>query len=354
MPLFKKDPTATDLYIKGLNLLLDNNREEAFACLARSARADSEIVEAFYHAGNILRDAGKPERAERVHQELLMRPTLPPEVKVKVKQALVREYLLMKKYQKAEMLCLEVMKSVKSPRLKEALLNIYEATESWEKAIDLKLDIDREKGSDDAPMQALYYLEFGKTLMPGDGHAARLRFKEALKKDPKQPWSYILIADTYFAENRVEDALEFWSKLFDALPSKAYLIFDKIERFFYETGDYGEVGRIYRELVEREPANVDALLALSSYLFRRGDRHEAMEVCKKALEINPGSREAYSEMLRQLLENEHGSWELKEAVRGMLKMYSAKKRFHCHKCRTRTEAPHWRCLKCGAWNPYDI
>ncbi|MFH0919557.1 MAG: tetratricopeptide repeat protein [Fibrobacterota bacterium] len=354
MPLFKKDPTATDLYIKGLNLLLEGSREEAFACLAQSARTDSEIVEAFFHAGNILRDAGKVERAERVHQELLIRPTLPVEFKNKVKQALIRDYLLMKKYQKAEALCLEVMKSVKSVRLREELLKIYEATEAWEKAIDLKLDVDREKGADDTRMQSLYYLEFGKTLMAADGHAARLRFKEALKKDSRQPWAYILIADTYFAENRVEDALEFWSKLFDALPSKAYLIFEKIERYYYETGDYGEVGRIYRELVEREPENLDALLALSSYLFRRGDRHEAMEVCKKTLEINPGSREAYSELLRQLLENEQGSWELKDAVRGMLKMYPAKKRFHCRFCRTRTETAHWRCLSCGAWNPYDI
>jgi lipopolysaccharide biosynthesis regulator YciM len=246
------------------------------------------------------------------------------------------------------------MKTSKGLWQQEELLKIYENTKEWEKALEIKAEIDKWKGTPDNSQMALYCLESGRALMASDGHGARLKFKEAIKRAPKLPWPYILIADTYFKENRVEDALEFWSRLFDELPSKAYLIFDKIEKYFYESGAYGEVGRIYRELVEREPENLDALLALSGYLFKRGDREEAASCCRRALEINPNSREAYAELLRQTLDRTECDEEIQALIREMLKMYPARKRFMCRVCMHRTEIPYWRCNACGAWNPYEV
>ncbi len=352
--MFQKKLSADDLFMRGLNLLLDGNRNEALKYLTQSAEGDSENVEAFFHAGNILREQGKFERAERIHSELLIRPTLTPEFRKKVKLSLIRDYLAMKKFTKAESLILEAMKAVKSLWLLEELLKIYENIREWDKAIDLKKEIDKWKGVSDDTQLALYYLESGKALMADNGHAARLKFKEAIKNNPMLPWPYILISDTYFKESRAEDGLEYWSKLFDLLPSKAYLIFDKTEKYFYENGAYGEVGRIYSELIEREPENIDALLALSGYLFKRGDKEEALSYCRKALEINPNSREAYSELLRQVVENVECDDQIRTLIREMLKMYPAKKRFKCKACMHRTEIPHWRCNACGAWNPYDI
>lgn len=352
--MFEKKLSADDLYLKGLNLLLDGSREDALKYLAQAAQEDSENVEAFFHAGNILRDMGKLERAERIHSELLLRPTLSSEFRKKDKLALIRDYIAMKKFDKAEVLILEAMKSVKSLWLMEELLKIYENTQAWGKAVELKQEINKWKNTSDDTQLALYYLELGKTVMEKDGHTARLHFKEALKLHPSLPWPYILIADTYFSENRFEDGLDFWSKLFDNLPSKAYLIFEKIEKYFYENGAYGEVGRIYSELIEREPENLDALLALSAYLYKRGDRDEAISYCRKVLEINPNSREAYAELLRHALETSECPPEIQSLIREMLKMYPARKRFKCKSCMHRTEIPYWRCNACGIWLPYDL
>jgi len=352
--MFQKKLNADDLYMKGLILLLDGTKEEALKYLTQAAQEDSENVEAFFHAGNILRDMGKLERAERIHSELLLRPTLNTEFRKKDKLALIRDYIAMKKFAKAEVLILEAIKTSKSLWLMEELLKIYENTKEWSKAIELKEEINKWKDASDDTQLALYQLECGKTLMAEDGHTARLKFKEALKLNSLLPWPYILIADTYFKENRFEDGLKFWSKLFDTLPSKAYLIFDKIERYFYESGAYGEVGRIYSELIEREPENIDALLALSGYLYKRGDREEAVSYCRKALEINPNSREAYAELLRQVLDSVECDDQIQALIHEMLKMYPARKRFKCKVCMHRTETPHWRYNACGAWIPYEL
>jgi len=352
--MFQKKMTAADLYLKGLNHLLDGSREDALKYLSQSAREDSENVEAFFHAGNIFRDMGSPERAERVHSELLMRPSLSPEFKTRVRIALIRDTLALKKFARAEELILEAMKGVKSLWLFEEILKIYEHTREWEKAIDIQTEIDKWTGTPNNDRMALYHLECGRALMADNGHAARLKFKESIKRNPKLPWPYILISDSYFKEDRADDALEYWSKFFDMLPGQAYLLFERMEKYFYERGAYGEVGRIYSELLEREPDNPDAMLALSAYLHRRGDYNEGLSLCRKVLEINPASREATTELLKQALEGTDDSHELKRLMREMIKMYPARKRFKCGVCQNRTEQPHWRCNACGAWTPYKL
>jgi lipopolysaccharide biosynthesis regulator YciM len=354
LTLAPKKIDTKDLYIMGLNLLVEGKKEDALQVFTQSVKADSENVEAYYHAGNILRELDNVERAEKIHSELLRRPALLPDFREKVKLALVRDCLALKNFQQAEQLITDSLKGNKQIWLKEALLEVYESTENWEKAITLKAEIDKQKGDNAPELIALYYVERGKALMEKNGRAARIQFKEAIKKDPLLPWPYILIADSYFHENRIDDALEFWSRLFDANPAQAYLIFERIEKYYYDAGEYGEVGRIYRRLVDREPNNVDALLALSRYLTKRGDKGEALSYCKKALEINPKDRAAYAEILSQTLSSIDVSDEIKEAVEGMLKMYPAKKRFICKSCRTRTETPHWHCHSCGAWSPYKL
>lgn len=350
----KLSPIADELYLQGLNLYLDGQPEEALRVLTECARADSEKVDAFYHAGNLFREMGKADRAERVHNELLMRPSLSTEFRRRTELALVKDYIAQKKYAKAESLLERSLESGRHPLVLEALLRIYEETREWDKALEIQSELEKIKGYANDKRHALYCLESGKALASKDGHAARLKFKEALKKDPDSPWPLILIADSYFQAERVDDALEFWSKFFDRFPKQAHLLFERIEKFYFEGGAYHEVGRIYRELLEREPGSADAMLALAGYLAKRGEREEAMLLCRKVLELKPTSREAQAELLHQVLDGSHSYEEVKSVVRDLLKMYPSRKRYRCSACGQRTETPSWRCTACGRWNPYEL
>ena len=278
LPLFKaKGPSAKDLYIQGLHLLLEGRSTEALSHFIESATLDSDNAAAYYHVGNIFRQRGSLGRAETIHTELLKRHNLSCDLKLKIKFSLIRLALLRKERPRAEELIREAAgESGQAPWVKEELLAVHELAGQWQAAIDLKLELDRIKGISDPRRLALYYLENGISLLKENGRAARIQFKEAIKQNPLMPWPYILIADSYFVENRTDDALEFWSKLFDAAPSKAFLIFDKMEKYYYTAGDYGEVGRIYRKMVEAEPENISALLALSRYLFKKGSREKSI------------------------------------------------------------------------------
>jgi lipopolysaccharide biosynthesis regulator YciM len=352
--LFKEKLSAKDVYIRGLNQLLEGKKDEALECFIESAKADSENVEAYYHAGNVFRDLGNAVRAVKVHSELLQRPHLSAEFEKKIKLALVRDYIALKDHKKAEALILDTVKGDKSLWLKEELLKIFEATHNWEKAVALQIDIHKKKKAPEPDRLALYYIESACAVMNKNGREARIRFKEAIKLNPLLPWPYVLIADTYFKEDRVSDALEFWSKLFDTVPARAYIIFDKIEKYYFEAGEYGEVGRIYQGLLEREPDNIDALLALSRYLFKKGDKTEAFSLCKKVLSIQPLPRHAYAEVLRQVLGNVDNLDQIKAFLADMTDLYPEKKRYVCRACQTRAAEALWRCSACGEWLPYKI
>jgi lipopolysaccharide biosynthesis regulator YciM len=351
--MVRREDTAEEVYLIGLNLYVDGQKDEALRLLVECARLNSEKVDAFYHAGNIFRETGKVEKAERIHQELLMRPSLVGDKRKRVQLALVKDYISQKKYALAESLLKEIGGGTKNRQVLEELLKVYEETKEWEKAVEVIGDIEKIKGEPDS-RYSLYCLESGKSLMDKDGHAARLLFKEALKRDSDSPWPYILIADSYFQAERVDDALEFWSKFLDKVPRHAHLLFDRIEKFYFEGGAYHEVGRIYRELLEREPNNVDAMLALAAYRSRMGEKDEAMLLCRKILEIKPDSREAKAELLRQMVEGSGSFEEIKGVVRDLLQLFPARKRFMCRKCGARTENPSWRCTSCGTWNPYEV
>jgi lipopolysaccharide biosynthesis regulator YciM len=351
--MVRREDTAEEIYLIGLNLYVDGQRDEALRLLVECARINSEKVDAFYHAGNIFREMGRVDKAERIHQELLMRPSLVGDKRKRVQLALVRDYIALKKYQQAEALLKEISGGTKNRQVLEELLKVYEVTQEWEKAAETLDDLEKIKGQTD-PRFEFYYLESGKAIMNTDGHAARLKFKEALKRNPDSPWPYILIADSYFQADRVDDALEFWSKFFDKMPKHAHLLFDRIEKFYFEGGAYHEVGRIYRELLEREPNNVDAMLALAAYRARMGERDEAMLLCKKVLEIKPDSREAQAELLRQMVDGSNNFDDIRETVKKVLELVPSKKRFRCRVCGERTEEPSWRCASCGTWTPYEV
>ncbi|OGJ89495.1 MAG: hypothetical protein A2487_06305 [Candidatus Raymondbacteria bacterium RifOxyC12_full_50_8] len=351
LPFTKKNPTGADFYNRGINLLLDGNLDNAMRQFRECVELDSEIVDAYYHIGNIFRARGQYERAEKVHTDLLHRSSLPAEFVNKVKRALIRDYLAMRNVRKAQALLTEAVKIDASLWLKEELLKLFEATAEWDAAIELKMEINRQKGTGSSENLEYYYLESGNAIAGKNGRAARIKFKEAMKLNPNTPWPYILIADTYFAENRVDDALQFWSQLFDTLPSKAYLVFDKVERYYFETGAYGEVGLIYRQIVERAPQSIEALCALSNYLFKKGDIDEALTYSRNAVEMAPRSFAANDILIRQLLHHTEGCDALKAAVEGLLDNFPAKKAYLCVKCGKQAPKPHWRCSSCGAWEP---
>src|SRR4030067_1546172 len=63
-------------YFKGLNFLLNEQPDKAIEVFIRVLEVNSETVETHLALGNLFRRRGEVERAIRIHQNLIARPTL--------------------------------------------------------------------------------------------------------------------------------------------------------------------------------------------------------------------------------------------------------------------------------------
>jgi tetratricopeptide (TPR) repeat protein len=73
------------------------------------------------------------------------------------------------------------------------------------------------------------------------------------------------------------------------------MVFERLERTYFDMGQFAEVLTFYRELLHRTPReqSVPALLALAEIHRRKGDLDPAEAFVREALEIDPEALRAH-------------------------------------------------------------
>ncbi len=108
-------PDLPGQYYKGLNYLLDGRPDGAVDAFINALEVNSETLETHIALGNLLRKRGEVDRAIRIHQNLLARPSLP---RLQVHQAhleLARDYISAGLFDRAERLLLDLVKTRTAP-----------------------------------------------------------------------------------------------------------------------------------------------------------------------------------------------------------------------------------------------
>src|SRR5713226_5888839 len=110
----KRHAAARDLpsaYFKGLNFLLNEQPDKAIEVFIQALEVNSETVETHLALGNLFRRRGEVERAIRIHQNLIARPTLDKNQRSQALLELGQDYLKAGLFDRAENLFLELPKS---------------------------------------------------------------------------------------------------------------------------------------------------------------------------------------------------------------------------------------------------
>ena len=125
-------------YFKGLNFVLNEQPDKAIEVFIRMLEVDSETVETHLALGNLFRRRGEVDRAIRIHQNLIARPTLDREQRAHALLELGMDYMRLGLLDRAEGLFLELVES--DLHLNQAyteLLEIYQQEKDWENAINI-------------------------------------------------------------------------------------------------------------------------------------------------------------------------------------------------------------------------
>jgi len=355
---FKREKKTTDpsAYIEGLKALLDRREEVAFSRFREAVSEDSANVDAYVRIGDILRKYGKPDKALQVHKDLTIRHGLTPDDKRIILRALAEDFTTLSDFKSAQSALTELL-SIESNNkwAAEKLLDIYAHEEEWEEAFRIKEKLIKLEGGKSKSGLAIYkFLRGEKLFNEKEYHKARLLFKEAIGIDSACVPAYIYIGDSYLAENREEDAVEFWKKLIAAVPEAAHFVLSRLKRALFDLGKFGEISSICAEILEVSPKNIDARLTLAEYHFKKGEYSIAVEHLNLAADDHPDSLLPTLDLAKLYLTiGDKGR--LGELINKLEERREAvENEYRCNRCGHKSKAKKWLCPSCKAVDSFVI
>src|SRR6187549_2946544 len=279
-------------YILGLNFLVANQIDLAIEELSKAASLDSEALEVHMILGNLYREKGQVGKAIPLHQNLLQRPNLSKLEHAYVLLCLGLDYKRGGFVDRALEAFNEVLRL--DPRNEYALLNLqklHEEQHQWTEAYDTRRRLSglTDIGARPQNQAILAFLEneIGLEAMRRKDYVEAVRrFGAAIDLDARAVPAYLNLGDVRLAEGNEREAAAVWEKLVDVAPDRAYLAFDRLDALATRTGSPERFTRLCRRLIEANPQDWRARLALSRHLAASGQPRDALDLLFAALVNN--------------------------------------------------------------------
>jgi len=345
-------------YILGLNFLVANQIDLAIAELTKAASLDSDALEVHMILGNLYREKGQVGKAITLHQNLLQRPNLRKLEHANVLLCLGLDYKRGGFVDRALEAFNEVLRL--DPKNEYALLNLqklHEEQHQWTEAYDTRHRLSKLADIDARPQShailAFLENEIGLEAVRRKeyGDAIR-RFEAAIDLDARAVPAYLNLGDVRLAQGNEREAAAVWERLISIAPDRAYLAFDRLEALAIRTGAPERFTRLCGRLIDENPQDWRARLALSRHLAASGDPRDALDLLFAALVQNPHALSLHQAIWRALGQLHHPA-ALVERY-GELTQHAV---FYldphvCMRCRYRSTELLWQCPHCHDWNTF--
>lgn len=287
-------------YVQALRALLDGNHTLAFLKLKETVTHDSGNIDAYLRLVSLLRQRGMHSRSLQLSSDLNQRQTVSEADRARILYSLAEDYELNDRFEAAEK-TLEQLSAISGQKAAafKKLVGLYERLGRWEDAYSTGSDyLDATKNRDRSSLSK-YKLKIGQRLLDeGEFHKARVEFKEALKLEPTSAAAVVGLGDAYEREGRLEDAAKAWRKIVEVNPTKAELVFTRLQKVLFDLGQFGEIEDLYQQVLDKDKRNLGALTGLASLSEKKGDRAQAEAAYLQILDLKPDYRPALVGLLR--------------------------------------------------------
>jgi lipopolysaccharide biosynthesis regulator YciM len=345
-------------YLLGLNFLVSNQIDLAIDELSKAAGLNADALEVHLILGNLYREKGQVGKAITVHQSLLQRPKVSRLEHAYVLLCLGLDYKRGGFVDRALEAFNEVLRL--DPKNEYALLNLqklHEEQHQWSEAYDTRQRLTKLAAIAARPQNeailAFLENEIGLEAMRRRNYLEAIRrFKGAIGLDPRAVPAYLNLGDVRVLQGDEREAAAIWETLIDVAPDRAYLAFDRLEALAVRTGSPERFTRLCRRLIDDNPQDWRARLALSRHLASSGRPREALDLQFAALVQNPHALGIHQAIWRALGQLGHEP--------ALVDRYSELTRhavFYldphvCMRCRYRSTELLWQCPHCHDWNTF--
>jgi lipopolysaccharide biosynthesis regulator YciM len=300
----KAGTSEPSLYVEALRNLLDGKHEAAFTKLRQVVAEDSNNIDAYLRLGQILRDHNRADRALQVHKDLTLRFGLSRTEKVSILRDLASDYLALNEINTAEAALAELLSlDPENHWAYTQRIKLQEKAGQWEGAYETAVQILKlESNKSKKPLARFKFMSGEQLFKQREYHKARVAYKDAIGLDPTYVQAYLAVGDSYYEEERFEDAVNFWIKLITAVPEQGHLVIDRLKNTLFDLGRFGEIVEICQSILEHSPKNIEARRALAEFYEKKGDLDSAAETLELMIEDQPDDSRAVLELVRIYLE----------------------------------------------------
>jgi lipopolysaccharide biosynthesis regulator YciM len=345
----KRKVPVRSLYVTALEKLLGGTADEGFQDLRQEVSINPDNSRAYLLLGDLLRERGEADRAARVHKQLLVRPGLEREISNEVRLHLAEDLEAAGRWDAAEAVYREILRSAEgSEPAREGLATALEQQAKWEQALSVR---QRLRGTQPRVLALILVTMGEEELDAGHFKEARARFADALRKDSTCLVARLLLGDSYRRQDKLGEAVAQWRSVLTEDRELAADAFRRLEEALFEGGRFGEMEQIYRDALESRPDDGPTVRAMASFLARKGEKREALEVCRSYLVQHPGDREVRLKLA--LLSRDVGDTE--DALENLLELVPAEGTvggYECPACGHRSQGLLWLCPSCREWTVY--
>ena len=345
----KQQSTLSSEYFKGLNYLLNDEQGKALDVFVKLVESNWDTIDTHFTLGKIYRKNGEMDKAIKIHQGLIARPSLPERYRSKILLELGYDYLGAGWFDRAEGLFKEVLiQDEKSKEARHNLILIYQQEKDWFKAIDIAVDLFSENPAVTGPMIAHYYCELADiSRTKGDISQLEINANKALRYDSACVRATILLADQVKASGEDKKAIKIYQSIEKQDAESMILVIDSLLEC-YE--NLSQQDKLYEYLVALQNRHENLFLqnVIASVLEKSEGKKAAIGYLSDKIKHQPSLAG-----LQKLVAYKEKDIDADEVFSDLTAAISIMQKdsveYKCQKCGFSTNTHYWLCPGCNHW-----
>jgi len=339
-------------YFKGLNYLLNEQPDKAIEVFIKMLEVDSETVETHLALGNLFRRRGEVDRAIRIHQNIIARPTLSRQQRTQALFELGIDYMRAGLLDRAESLFQELTEiNEHTEAALYQLIDIYQQEKDWDKAIAAVRKLEEVTGKRKEAIIAHYYCELAEEAgQEGNREQGMQMIKQALASDKNCVRASILQGDIEREAGDYKAAIRAYKRVEQQGPDYLAEVIEPLVFCHRRLGTLAELIEYLRQVL-RSHGGITAMLTLAELIQQQNGDRAAVEFITGQLRARPSVR-GLDRLIELSLANSQG-----EARDNLLiiqdltnNLLEGRPGYRCNNCGFTGKSMHWQCPGCKQWN----
>lgn len=322
--------------------------------LSARVQRNRNALDEYLLLGRLFRIRGEPKRALRIHQNLLVRPSLEKRILVSLYTELGYDVLESRNKDYGQSYFEKALSLDKSDvSALEGLAQSHEFQGQLEdavKALSRLVKLGRPEESHMALVGAelaLSHLERRQVAK------ARRAVDQAMKSDGNCLYAHLALADVYLEAGKHDKAISTLKEVLRRWPTHSFLALRRLEDAHYRMDAFPAYENTLRDCLRSMPDNYYLHYSLARHLRKKRRNDEAMEYLRRSFELNPMYVNTVRDRIDLLAQGENAS-KIRSIASQFFALLKRCRRFICPNCRHRYVPITWHCQKCGTWGVFDI